>query len=1122
MAVSVVEVVQSGVTTVLSTVTATLATTPVAGDVIIASYKSLRPSGARTVSSVSGCGATWANKFSPTVAETTAWWAGTGGNASGTVTVTQNATGEAQLTLYLIRGLTATTVVGNSAETGSNTTALTGPTQTADNGQIVLACGDSSVGSVAAPTFPSAQTPSGWTSVGVQSRSTSGCHAGDAYIIPTASASHRVDITIPTNASLEVSQIVLGDAVAGGISLTSPAATATAACAVAALTFGALTLTSPAAAATAAASPATVSAQALALTSPAATVAAAAAPGALTFGTIDLASPTAAATAATEPGVVLVEGSILLTSPGAATVAAAEPGTVTLGDLALTSPQATATASTDPASIAVVTGLNLTSPTATAHAAAQPAYIDGGDPGGWIDDLTGRALIGVTTSITDLYVPGAVVEPPAHVRPVPLIRNSYQLANLAEGTHQVHTAAEQLAGQTREILGVQHIWVDGVDRTYNIDGEVLAPDNLVSEKGQGDRSAKVTVRGQQVWHQNGDSGYSWLVPGAEVEVGIVTPAGARQIQWAGDLISDDANLTAPTGSSGGSFDATWLAQGPLVQAMQAMHQPLDRMDPTDIGIVVPRVLNAVLSRRYPHIPYIRTGIYTTKLGSYGQRVGDYVRMILATAWKGDRQYQLYRSETNPRQYRMQLTNTASVHWNLTAGAPGISVNLSRDFSQVTNVIYGRGTMRSGYHWMNRKYPYLLPYAPPTYFSGDTSAELLLGMTDADTINNGVTLLQNRLNELRYRVKVTGVMTVQTVDAVKRIQWDRGLTVDGRVGGQTWTSMWSIGATGADLRSVRLPLASDPRVEPFLYHANGAKAGPNPAYDRDWPRLEDDIDYGESTTLVEGIEDATQRVSRLMEPSTTGTLTLSTCPWEGARWLIKPGQNITLHGWRGGDVFLHIADVTQNRAAGTVTLTVDSAFRDALTVHEVRARNAESKADPGRRPGAIGRTRSTSAPDITTPFDGESPAGILPELTLRGGKWTVWPMALDKVGTLARVWAQTYDPHTRFGMLLFGREVMPNQLHATVGNILGKSRPWSDTVVSRFLDDFGFIEGWGQEGQACGYFPKAQSDAGATVTGEFRATSGVSYVSELPPFVWVAILPAADCRIRAEFDPKPVT
>lgn len=912
-------------------------------------------------------------------------------------------------------------------------------------------------------------------------------------------------------------ETIFGVDAAAPVALTSPTATASASSTAAALAMSALLLTSPTAAATAAADPATV---AFGLTSPTATATAASAPGALTFGALGLTSPTATADASSAPAFISA-GGLVLTSPTATAAATTSPATISLSALGLTSPTALATADASPATIVVISGLSLTSPTATAHAAAVPAYIDGGEPGGWIADLTGRALICVTTTITDLYVPGAVVEPPAHVRPVPLIRNSYQLANLVEGTHQVHTAAEQLAGQTRAVLGVQHIWVDGVDRTYDIDGEVLAPDNLVSEKGQGDRSAKVTVRGQQVWHQNGDGGYSWLVPGAEVEVGIVTPAGARQVQWAGDLISDDATLTAPTGSSGGSFDATWLAQGPLVQAMQAMHQPLDRMDPTDIGIVVPRALNAVLSRRYPHIPYIRTGIYTTKLGSYGQRVGDYVRMILATAWKGDRQYQLYRSDTNPRQYRMQLTNTASVHWNLTAGAPGISVNLSRDFSQVTNVIYGRGTMRSGYHWMNRKYPYLLPYAPPTYFSGDTSAELLLGMTDADTINNGVTLLQNRLNELRYRVKVTGVMTVQTVDAVKRIQSDRGLTVDGRVGGQTWTSVWSIGATGADLRSVRLPLASDPRVEPFLYHANGAKAGPNPAYDRDWPRLEDDIDYGENTSLAEGILDASQRVSRLMEPSWTGTITLGTCPWEGARWLIKPGQNITLHGWRGADVFLHIADVTQNRAQGTVTLTVDSAFRDALTVHEVRARNAESKADPGRRPGAIGRTRSTSAPDMVTPFDGESPAGILPELTLRGGKWSVWPLALDKVGTLARVVAQTYDPVTKFGMLLFGREVMPNQVQAGVGNILGTSKPWSDPAVSKFLDDNGFIEGWGQDGQACGFFPGAEQD-GNPVTGEFRVTSGIEYVSELPPFIWVAILPAHDCRIRAEFDPKPVT
>lgn len=734
-------------------------------------------------------------------------------------------------------------------------------------------------------------------------------------------------------------------------------------------------------------------------------------------------------------------------------------------------------------------------------------------PGGWTTELTGRALVGIDTTTTDLYVPPAPAAIPGPVTPQMLHRNSQVMDPPSAATPVI---ADTDVTVITEELGIARVWVDGVDRTYSDDGELLDLDDLASSVGLGDLSATATVKGFQVWNADGDGEFDWLYPGAHVEAGMVHPVtGARTTWWAGTLLNPSGDL------SGSSFQKKWEAAGPLTQLARANMQPLDSMPPTDIGIVIPRVVNQVISRDYPPMPQVRTGITTTKRGTYGQKVAEYVREVLATAWVGNRQWRPARDPANPRQYRLVLTDTTTVHWTLTAGAIGVKPQLGRDWSQNENAIYGRGTLTGGHRWMNRKYPYLLPYDPPEYFNVDPDAALSLGSTDADTRNNGVSLLQRRLQELGYKVTVTGVYDTQTRAAVIRLQRKRGLLIDGITAGQTWTSVWSIGATGADLRSVRLPLATDPRVEPWLYLPNGAIAAPNPDYVPSWPRVEVDLDYGENTTLELGIDDALQRVDRALTAPLMGTITLTTCPWEGSRWEMQQGHNVLLKGWEGADVLLHIVEVKRNRRAGTVTLTVDEAFRDALTVHEVMVRNAESRPDPARRPGVIGRTRSTSAPDMTTPFDGESPAGKLPELTLRANLWSVWPLAIDQVGTLARVWMRTSLPACRFAVLLFGQEVLPSQLHAHVGLVLSQDRPWASETVDAWLEAHGFIDGWGHSGEACGYQPGSQAK-GDPVTGKFEVRNPVSYVSVKPPFVWVGMLAAANCRIVGEFDPKPVT
>lgn len=217
MAVSVIEVSSPAVNT-----GPTISTTPLAGDVVVVVGQQLRGT-PRQFASVSGMGATWAFGYRSTDARHE-FWIGTGATTSGLLTIGWSGSNSNYFfTAYLIRGLTTTTIAGVAAAVTG--TSLTGTAQTATNGQIVLASG---IGFSDASTYPSAQSPSGWTAQTVRSVAATGA-VGTAHRIPTSSASHSTSISAPASVSLGVSSIVLGSEVVGGggVTVTAPALAAT-------------------------------------------------------------------------------------------------------------------------------------------------------------------------------------------------------------------------------------------------------------------------------------------------------------------------------------------------------------------------------------------------------------------------------------------------------------------------------------------------------------------------------------------------------------------------------------------------------------------------------------------------------------------------------------------------------------------------------------------------------------------------------------------------------------------------------------------------------------------------------------------------------------------------------
>ena len=171
--------------------------------------------------------------------------------------------------------------------------------------------------------------------------------------------------------------------------------------------------------------------------------------------------------------------------------------------------------------------------------------------------------------------------------------------------------------------------------------------------------------------------------------------------------------------------------------------------------------------------------------------------------------------------------------------------------------------------------------------------------------------------------------------------------------------------------------------------------------RDNPRINDYIVRKESRlnfpsgmSMVESQLVAASHLRKFSDPGYTGTLTLTTDPLQGGipynRMLIKAGMGIVVHGFRGSDVLFHISETSVSPMSMTATLTLDTKYRDALTVYEVQAKTRDAL-DPVRllKAGAF----SVTTQDQILPWSYTHGSGVVPS----GGAFDATDFFLNKVG-----------------------------------------------------------------------------------------------------------------------------
>ncbi len=139
-----------------------------------------------------------------------------------------------------------------------------------------------------------------------------------------------------------------------------------------------------------------------------------------------------------------------------------------------------------------------------------------------------------------------------------------------------------------------------------------------------------------------------------------------------------------------------------------------------------------------------------------------------------------------------------------------------------------------------------------------------------------------------------------------------------------------------------------------------------------------LQTGLSLTQAQAVGQA--HLQRYSDPGITGTITLTVDPmFNGSpllRFLIKAGMAIRLPNAFGDSVgpVLHISEVSADLGGGTVTLTVDSKFRDALTVDEVRERGRDALAVVRQ---LIGGQYNPPIPDQLLPWNYAEGSGYIP-------------------------------------------------------------------------------------------------------------------------------------------------
>lgn len=658
--------------------------------------------------------------------------------------------------------------------------------------------------------------------------------------------------------------------------------------------------------------------------------------------------------------------------------------------------------------------------------------------------------------------------------------------------------------------------INGTDVTYLLPSGVPDPTkanplsvptqvlNWSSAEPFADRTATIRFPTISPFVTLGTGNYSWLTDFALVDIVLVYPDNSTFTVFEGMYMSEetfhDQTSQALTISCAGAIYELDLRRIPPGYPVQG--------NVLDLPVVLHAILawlwwGAGLHFSVGAAPGA-TGIEypdTVINGHFQPYVTGWIAEQLSRCTTSDGQDQYTIGLDRSRVAQVRLKDQTTVHWSITLGTPGLTVDVSRDFSMAPNVIWGEGESPTGCSWRNNKYPNRTHEADQPWPGG---ADITIGEDSAR-----VETYKQRLHDAGWEVtwgeSEEPVTEYDANDAqqTQAFQITTGLPATGDVDQDTWDAAFFNGPdpTGIYALARVEPLVRDPATQVELYDIYGTFIGPNPDYDADVIQVHHYVNFGQ-VGKAQGVIAANAMLARDQEPGYLGRITLNADPEEGSRFEIRAGDNIKLRDFRGtnhttGTLF-HISEVTVDYQSGQVSLSVDTKARDLLTLSAIweRERNVTAIS---RDPRDLKNRPVSTLPSDRPNWDCESGSGVIPKTTLTAGAWTVFRVAIGGTGNIQGVLAQTAIP-AAFSLVLFDRLITPQELDS-----VEDGNPTHENYFSaeNWDENSGLINGWGEGTQMAGYYPGKQS-LGDPKTGKLFEYVASYFEPKTPPWIWVAI------------------
>ena len=535
------------------------------------------------------------------------------------------------------------------------------------------------------------------------------------------------------------------------------------------------------------------------------------------------------------------------------------------------------------------------------------------------------------------------------------------------------------------------------------------------------------------------------------------------------------------------------------------------------------IYEAFRAARIPSSPTygLDTGILIDERGRVGTLL-SYCDELLALAQNDDGDQLTIMPDANGV-YVQQWKDRATVDATVFYGAHGIDLDVSTDLAEEPTTYYGSGRTPDGMLWVNGKYPGLqqgtIPAFPGTLELGDTGED--------------VEVLQLKLRGMGYldADDAAGGFNAATVQAVKDLQDDAGLSQTGIVSEATWNALFNLADTGFSLKHARVhPLAQLSAVRLHNLTSNGSVIGWNDNYDPTRIEVDRTVDFGvmrkkRARRWSQG------ELSRVQSGKNwAGTLTMTTDAFAGdydhgglspaalSRLDLDAGMNIKVRDF-DGDTLFHVSAITVTGTAQgfEARLAVDTKARDALTLAQIVERNRATRTWPAR--SWLNERRRTGANQQAIQWT--EIGGLLDtKVVCSPNTWNVFPVVVGQSGSVAAIRVKVEDSACEFVVGITAKRTSRAWWVDKVGNPFSGNRWESEKVRAQIEDTRILLAAFGDNDQPGGYYPgrKTGDDGEATgdsLTGVLLDGAGFDYWTFDQPVLWVAVYPKELCVIKPQ-------